>query len=124
MKSLLAAAAFASLAIAPAYANCVYPHAPANLPDGNVATLAQMLTAQKTVQTYNHKMMAYLACIKTQSDKTIAEQSLKLSKKQVVALESMEIQRHNAAVDQLKHVAREFNAEVRVYQKKHAKKGD
>jgi hypothetical protein len=124
MKSLLAAAAFASLAIAPVYANCLYPHAPANLPDGNVATLALMLAAQKTVQTYNHAMMAYLACIKAQSDKTIAEQSLKLSKKQVAALESMEIQRHNAAIDQLKSIASEFNAQVRIYKKKHATKSN
>lgn len=124
MKSLLAAAVLASLALAPAYANCVYPHTPANLPDGNVATLAQMLNAQKTVQTYNHRMMAYLSCIKKQNDATIAKQSMKLSKKQISALEVMEVKRHNAAVDQLKNIAREFNAQVRAYKKKHAKKSN
>lgn len=123
MKSLLAAAVLASLALAPAYADCAFPPAPTNLPDGNVATLAQMLTAQKTVQSYNHSMMAYLACIRKQNDATIAKQSMKLTKKQVTALEAMEVKRHNAAVDQLQNVANEFNAQVRAYQKKHAKSG-
>lgn len=124
MKSLLAAAALASLALAPAYADCVYPHTPANLPDGTVATLTQMLAAQKTVQTYNHKMMTYLACIKKQSDATIVAQATKLNKKQIAELETMEIKRHNAAVDQLQKVAHEFNTQVRVFQKKHAKKSN
>ncbi len=123
MKSLLAAAALASLALAPAYANCAYPHVPGNLPNGNVATLHQMLAAQVRVQTYNHAMMAYLACIKKQSDATIAQQALKLTKKQVKELESMEVKRHNAAVTQLQRIAHEFNVQVRVYQKKHSKKG-
>ncbi len=124
MKSLLAAAALASLALAPAYADCSFPAAPTGLPDGNVATLAQMLAAQKTVQSYNHNMMAYLACIKKQNDQAIAKQSMKLTKKQVASLEAMEVKRHNAAVDQLQNVANEFNAQVRAYQKKHAKSGN
>ena len=108
MKSLFAAAALASLALAPAYAACMYPPAPTHLPDGNVATLAQMLSAQKSVKTYNNQMMSYLACIK----------------KQIAALETMEIKRHNAAIDQLKSIASEFNAQVRIYKKKHATKSN
>ncbi len=124
MKSLLAAAALAALTLAPAYADCTYPKPPANLPDGNVATLAQMLAAQKSVQAYNGTMNTYLGCIKKQSDATIAKQSLKLTKKQIKSLEIMEIQRNNAAVDQLQKVAKRFNAQVRIYQKKHAKKSN
>lgn len=124
MKSLLAAVALASLTLAPAYANCVYPHAPAHLPDGNVATLHQMLAAQKTVQKYNHKMMTYLACIKKQNDAAIAQESTKLTKKQIAAREAMEVKRHNAAVNKLQSVAHEFNAQVRAYEKKHAKKSN
>ncbi len=122
MKSLLAAAALAALTLAPAYADCTYPQPPANLPDGNVATLAQTLAAQKSVQAYNGTMNSYLVCIKKQSDATIAKQSLKLTKKQIRSLELMEIKRNNAAVDQLKRVANRFNTQVRIYQKKHAKK--
>ena len=124
MKSLFAAAALAALTLAPAYADCTYPKPPANLPDGNVATLAQMLAAQKSVQAYNGTMNTYLTCIKKQSDATIAKQSLKLTKKQIKSLEIMEIQRNNAAVDQLQKVAKRFNAQVRIYQKKHAKKSN
>ena len=124
MKSLFAAAAVASLALAPAYAACMYPPAPTHLPDGNVATLAQMLSAQKSVKTYNNQMMSYLACIKKQSDAAIAKDAMKLSKKQIAALETMEIKRHNAAIDQLKSIASEVNAQVRIYKKKHATKSN
>ena len=123
MKPLFAATALATLALDPDYAACVYPPAPTNLPDGNVATLAQMLAAQKTVQTYNHTMMSYLACIKKQSDQTIAKQATKLKKKQIAELEAIEVKRHNAAVDQLQNIANNFNAQVVIFQKKHAKKG-
>ena len=124
MKSLLAAAALAALTVAPAYADCAYPKPPANLPDGSVATLAQMLAAQKKVQAYNHDMTAYLACIKKQSDATIAHQAMKLTPKQIKALEKMEIQRNNAAVDQLQSVANRFNTQVQIYQKKHSKQSN
>src|SRR6185437_5471072 len=64
MKSLPAAIAIAAAALAPAaYADCSYPPAPTQLPDGSTATLAQMLSAQKAVQAYNEEMNAYLSCI-------------------------------------------------------------
>ena len=123
MKALFAAAALATLTLAPAYADCTYPHAPDHIPDGNVATLAQMLAAQKTVQDYNNQMNAYLVCLKQQEDAAIAQAAIKLTKKQISEMESIEIERNNAAVDQLQIVANRFNTEVRVYKKKHAKSG-
>jgi hypothetical protein len=124
MKLLLAAAGLAALAASPAFADCAYPHAPSHLPDGSVATLAQMLTAQKAVQTYNTRMMTYLHCIKQQQDHTIVKASTKLTKKQIAKMEEMEIQKNNAAVDQLKSVANQFNAQVKIFEAKHHKKSN
>lgn len=124
MKSLLAAAGLAALVLSPAYADCAYPPAPTHIPDGNVATMAQMLAAQKAVQNYNDQMTSYLSCIKKQQDKAIADAATKLTKKQVAEMEKIEVKKNNAAVDQLQAVANRFNAQVKVYQAKHSKKSE
>ena len=121
MKSLLAAAGLAALVLSPTYAACPYPQAPSHLPDGSVATMAQMLTAQKAVQNYNAQMNHYLACIKRQQDAAIAKAATKLTKKQIAEMENIEIKKNNAAVDQLQTVANQFNAQVKIYEAKHAK---
>jgi len=124
MKSLLAAVAVAAAALAPAaYADCSYPQAPSHLPDGNTATLAEMLAAQKVVQSYNEQMTAYLSCIKLERDSRVAQSGDKLTKKQKQELEAIEIQKNNAAVDQLHSVADQFNAQIRIF-KARDKKSD
>ncbi len=116
MKSLLAAVALAAAALAPAaYADCTYPQAPSHLPDGNTATLAEMLAAQKVVQAYNEQMTAYLSCIKLERDSRVAAAGQTLTKQQKQELEAIEIQKNNAAVDQLHSVADQFNAQVKIF---------
>lgn len=125
MKSLLAAVAVAAAILAPAaYADCSYPQAPTPLPDGNTATLAQMLTGQKAVQAYNEQMNAYLSCIQLERDSRVAQGGDKLTKKQKQELEAIEIQKHNAAVDQLHTVADQFNAQVKIFKAKGKKSDD
>ena len=124
MKSLLAAVAIAAAALAPAaYADCSYPPAPTHLPDGSTATLADMLAAQKVVQSYNEQMTAYLSCIKLERDSRVAQAGDKLTKQQKQELEAIEIQKNNAAVDQLHSVADQFNAQVKIF-KARDKKSD
>lgn len=124
MKSLLAAVAVAAAVLAPAaYADCSYPPAPAHLPDGNTATLKQMLGGMKAVNEYNHQMEGYLACIKLERDSAVAHAGTKLTKQQKQELEAIEIQKHNAAVDQLHTVANRFNEQVKIF-KARGKKSD
>jgi opacity protein-like surface antigen len=124
MKSLLAAAVLAAAVLAPAaHADCTYPQAPAHLPDGNTATLAEMLAAQKVVSSYNQEMTAYLSCIQLERDSRVAQAGAQLTKQQKQELEAIEIQKHNAAVDQLHAVADQFNAQVRIF-KARDKKSD
>jgi hypothetical protein len=124
MKSFPAAVAIAAAALAPltfanrALADCSYPQAPSHLPDGNTATLSEMLAGQKAVQSYNEQMMAYLSCIKLERDNTMAQSGGKLTKKQQQAIDAIEIQKHNAAVDQLTTVASQFNAQVKIFKTK------
>ena len=125
MKLLLTAAAIAAAALAPAaYADCSYPQAPNPIPDGSTATLAQMMTAQKAVQAYNQEMNAYLSCIQLERDSRVANAGDKLTKQQKQELEAIEVQKHNAAVDQLHAVADQFNAQVKIFKAKDKKSDD
>jgi opacity protein-like surface antigen len=124
MKSLLAAAALAAVVLAPAaYADCSYPQAPTDLPDGNTATLKEMLAGMQRVSAYNKEMTAYLSCIKLERDSRVASAGATLTKQQKQELEAIEIQKNNAAVDQLHAVADQFNAQVKIY-KARDKKSD
>jgi len=125
MKSLPAAIAIAAAALAPAaYADCSYPPAPTQLPDGSTATLAQMLSAQKAVQAYNEEMNAYLSCIHLERDSRVAQAGDTLSKQQKAALVAIEDQKHNAAIDQLHAVADRFNAQVKIFKSRDKKSDD
>lgn len=125
MKSLLAAVVIAATILAPAaYADCTYPQAPSQLPDGSTATLAEMLAAQKVVQSYNEEMTAYLSCIKLERDSRVAQAGDKLTKQQKQEMEAIEIQKNNAAVDQLHSVADRFNAQVKIFKARDKKSDD
>jgi opacity protein-like surface antigen len=126
MKSLFAAVALAAALLAPAaYADCTYPQAPSQLPDGNTATLAQMLAAQKAVSSYNQEMTAYLSCIELERDSRVATQAgAQLTPQQKQQIQAIEIQKHNAAVDQLHAVADQFNAQVRIFKARDKKSDD
>ena len=50
MKVFIAIAATAVLSAGTAYADCSYPTPPDHLPDGNTATLQEMVEAQKAVK--------------------------------------------------------------------------
>ena len=125
MKLLLTAAVIAAAALAPAaYADCSYPQAPSPIPDGSTATLAQMLSMQNSVKAYNEQMNAYLSCIQLERDSRVAQAGDKLTKQQKQALQAIEVQKHNAAVDQLHAVADQFNAQVKIFKAKGKKSDD
>jgi opacity protein-like surface antigen len=122
MKPFLATAALAAALLAPAaYADCTYPQAPTNLPDGSTATLKEMIAGMQQVSTYNKAMEGYLACIKLERDSRVAQAGATLTKKQKEELEAIEIQKNNAAVDQLHAVANQFNAQVKIFKSKDKK---
>jgi hypothetical protein len=124
MKLLIAAAAVVAAALTPAaYADCSYPHVPEHLPNGNTATLKEMLAGELAVKSYNQEMTAYLSCIELERDSRVAQAGDKLTKEQKQELQAIEVQKHNAAVDQLQTVANQFNNQVKIF-KARDKKSD
>jgi len=127
MKVFIAIASTAVLSAGTAYADCSYPAPPDHIPDGNTATLPEMVEAQKAVKEYDKAINAYVACIQLErndavgkiakpGDKPTAEQ-----KKAMDDMERVEVQKHNAAIDQLQSIADRFNEQVKVYKAKNDK---
>ena len=102
--AVLAAACTVSL---PARADqCRLPPAPSKIPDGSTATQQEMVTAMETIKQYNSDVQTYLKCLDFEARQN------QLSPGDQTSL-------HNTAVDQLTHVADEFNVQVRSFKSKH-----
>jgi hypothetical protein len=112
MKSPKRIVALAALTVACAVClqahadDCRLPPAPSKIPDGNTATQQEMITAMETIKQYNSDVQTYLKCLDFEARQN------ELSPGDQTSL-------HNAAIDQLTHIADEFNAQVRTFKAKH-----
>jgi hypothetical protein len=112
-------AALASLAAPAAYAACDYPKSLAQFPDGNSATLEEMVAANKSVKEYMAQMDTYLKCLDEESPPPPAGTQLtEQQRKEVDARERMRAQKHNAAVSDMEAVAASFNVQLRAFKAK------
>jgi len=121
MKLICAVAALAAIAASPVYADCTPPQAPQNLPDGNTATLQQMVAGQKAVKAYNDATNAYLACLSNDHKAALAAAGPKATDDQKAKLDQIETSKHNAAFDQLNNVVNSFNEQIRIWKAKNSK---
>ena len=125
MKALLAITALAALA-GPVYADCSYPPPPTKIPDGNSATKDEMISAQKAITQYNKDVNAYISCIKLEHEAAMTKLGDKPTPEQKADMdraEQVEIQKNNAAVDQLQSIADRFNEQVRIFKAKNDPNG-
>lgn len=115
----------AALAGGVAYADCTYPQAPDKVPDGNTATLQEMLAAQKTVKQFDHDIKAYTDCLKLEHDTAVSKLDPSTDPKKAKArkseLDNMWAKKNDAAVDQDTAVTNRFNEQVRIYKAKASK---
>jgi hypothetical protein len=95
---------------------CDYPHR-ADVPDGTTATKEQMIEGQRGVKAYMTSMEAYLSCIETAEQETIAgaDDIDEATKQQRIEMYN---KKYNAAVDEMNLVAEEFNVQVRAYKER------
>src|SRR5215510_5227515 len=97
--------ALASFSLA-AHADCAYPKAPTAMPDGKTASEAEMLDAMKA---YNEEVTAFGACLDEETKSKAAGTA------QLMQLKTLQMKKHNAAVDELQQKAKLFNEQVRIY---------
>ena len=115
MKVLWSLAVVGAITVGPLYAACTYPTAPQKLPDGATATHDEMMEGQKAVKQYDTDINAYLACLKSEADATIAKGADTLTPEQKAEVQRRETEQHNAAVAELEATAARFNEQVKVY---------
>ena len=97
---------------APLALSCDYPQR-TNVPDGNTATKDEMVDGQRNVKSYMAAMEAYLSCIETAEQETVAGGDLgEGAKQQRIAMFN---KKYNAAVEEMNLIAEQFNAQVRAY---------
>ena len=108
MKALFAITALAALA-GPVTPIALIRH---RRPSSRMATAPpwkRCWTGKKAVTQYNKDINAYVACIKLEHETAVTTAGDKLTPQQKADMEKMEVQKNNAAVDQLQTIADRFN---------------
>jgi hypothetical protein len=100
-------------------AACIYPHPPEGMPDGKTATFDEMVAAQKVVRQFDADITAYTACLDMELQSALANPELDDARK--ADLQSMEVQKNNAAVDEAQSVVDRFNEQLRAFKEAHKK---
>jgi hypothetical protein len=116
LRALIVGATFAA---AQAHAACDYPTAPGKFPDGSQASKEEMLAAKGLVVKYNTEMDAYLGCIKTEYDASVAGLT-KPTKDDLAKLEKAQSQKQDAALKEVTDVTERFNEQLRAWKAKNA----
>jgi len=98
-----------------ASADCLYPKAPANTPDGTTATEQEMIDGMKATKEYNGQVTAYLSCLDMEMQSRIDAAGADAPADQVAQIKAIQTKRHNAAVEELEGYANRFNDQVKAY---------
>jgi hypothetical protein len=96
-------------------AECVYPKAPSNVPDGATATQEQMVEGMKGVKEYNGAVTEYLACLEQEMNARVQAAGADAPPDQIEQIKAIHNKRHNAAVEELEAHAARFNEQVKAY---------
>ena len=120
MKVLLPLSLVAALAAAPAFADCTAPMNDVKIPNGNKATMDEMIAAKHAIQENNTAVETYTQCLKAEQDAKIAAIGAQVTDEQKVKIASEYVNRQNAEVEKLQSLADRFNVEVRAFKAKQA----
>jgi hypothetical protein len=102
-------------------AECVYPKAPSNVPDGATATQEQMVAGMKAVKEYNTAVTDYLTCLEQEMNARVEAAGADAPPDQIEQIKAIHNKRHNAAVEELEAHAARFNEQVKVYKAREKK---
>jgi hypothetical protein len=92
-----------------AHADCPFPKAPANVPDGKTAAEPEMIEAMKAFKAYNDEVKAFQGCLDAETKEKAA------SGAGTMTFKAMQAKKLAAAVDELESKAKEFNEQVRIF---------
>lgn len=115
MKMRIAATLVLMGLTAVANAECLYPRAPTNVPDGRTATEEEMVKGMKAVKDYNAQVTAYLNCLDMQMQTDLSAVPADAPPETVEQIKAINAKRHNAAVEELEAHAARFNEQVKAF---------
>jgi len=121
MIRMLSGLALTVMLAAAAQAECTYPKAPSNLPDGNTATQEQMVEGMKAVKAYNGAVTEYLNCLEQEMNARVEAAGPDAPAEQIEQIKAIHNKRHNAAVDELEQTATRFNEQVKTFKAREKK---
>lgn len=78
------------------------------VPDGETATMEELVAVQAEVQTYMAAMEEYIGCVDAELEASGGEDSPAL-------YQSLMVLRHNQGVEEMEVIAEAFNEQVRAY---------
>lgn len=78
------------------------------VPDGESATMEELVAVQSEVQAYMAAMEEYIGCIDAELEDAGGEDSQEL-------FQSLMVRRHNQGVEEMELIAEAFNEQVRAY---------
>ncbi|MBC7982385.1 MAG: hypothetical protein H7Y02_00870 [Candidatus Obscuribacterales bacterium] len=114
MRVLLTFVGFALAVASPqALADCAYPRAPENVPDGSTASEPEMIAAMTTFKQYNADVTAYGDCLSSETSNKIREAAGSTSA--IIQIKSLQAKKNNSAVKDLKELTGKFNEQVRAF---------
>lgn len=106
-KHKLVAAALLSVLSNQAFAECDSPPAPI-IPDGNVASMDELVSAQKAIKMYQASLGEYRECLKALEETVSTGDDAQEKTTEIMNL-------YNSSVDDEAAVAEEFNSAVQVF---------
>ena len=107
-KHKLVAVALLSSISVQAFAECNEPATPI-IPDGNVASMDELVSAQKAMKMYQTSLGTYRDCLKTMESEVDIEAEDAQEKSAAI------LANYNGSVDNEAAIAEEFNSAVRAY---------
>jgi hypothetical protein len=120
-KGILSVLMLGVLAAGQAGAECAYPKAPTNLPDGATANEEQMVAGMKQIKEYNTQVNDYLKCLETEESERVQAAGPDAPADQIAQIKAIRTKRHNAAFDELQSNVSRFNEQVKVYKAREKK---
>jgi hypothetical protein len=120
MKAPLALSIVVTLAASPAFADCVPPLNEVKIPNGNRATMEQILAANHEMQEHTTEVDAYGQCLKAEQRAKIEAIGPDITDEQKSKIASEYLNRQNAEIEKLQTLNDQYSVAVRDFRAKQA----
>jgi hypothetical protein len=120
MKALLPLSVAAALIASPAFCKCVAPLNDVKIPNGNKATMDEMVTVNRAMQENTTEVETYLHCLKAEQAARVEAMGPDITEDQRAKIASEYVNRQNAELEKLQRLAARYDETERSFRAKQA----